>query len=70
MRAGEAKLTNEIDAPLRAKSSLGTAYVNEGNLEEPNWQEAFWGKRLSSSAFFEEEVGPKRRFPREDDPRY
>jgi hypothetical protein len=37
------QLTNQIDAPLRDASPYGAAYVNEGNLEEPNWQTAYWG---------------------------
>ncbi|KAF2004791.1 isoamyl alcohol oxidase [Amniculicola lignicola CBS 123094] len=37
------RLTNVIDKALRDASPNGAAYVNEGNLEEPNWQEAFWG---------------------------
>ncbi|KAJ2926533.1 hypothetical protein H1R20_g10563, partial [Candolleomyces eurysporus] len=37
------QLTNQIDAPLRDASPNGAAYVNEGNLEEPNWQTAYWG---------------------------
>ncbi|KAF9524796.1 FAD binding domain-containing protein, partial [Crepidotus variabilis] len=36
-------LTNDIDEPLRAASPHGAAYVNEGNLDEPNWQTTFWG---------------------------
>ncbi|PGH21538.1 hypothetical protein AJ80_03206 [Polytolypa hystricis UAMH7299] len=36
-------LTNVGDAALRDASPNGAAYVNEGNLEEPNWQEAYWG---------------------------
>ncbi|KAF9524797.1 isoamyl alcohol oxidase [Crepidotus variabilis] len=36
-------LTNNIDGPLRAASPHGAAYVNEGDLEEPNWQTTFWG---------------------------
>ncbi|KAH6909083.1 isoamyl alcohol oxidase [Coprinopsis sp. MPI-PUGE-AT-0042] len=41
--AGERQLTNEVDGPLRAASPYGAAYVNEGNLAEPNWQTAYWG---------------------------
>ncbi|KAF2185655.1 FAD binding domain-containing protein [Zopfia rhizophila CBS 207.26] len=37
------RLTNMIDKALRDASPNGAAYVNEGNLEEPNWQQAFWG---------------------------
>ncbi|KAF9521792.1 FAD binding domain-containing protein [Crepidotus variabilis] len=37
------RLTEEIDGPLRAASPHGAAYVNEGDLEEPNWQVAYWG---------------------------
>lgn len=39
----QVQLTNNVDGPLRAASPYGAAYVNEGNLEEPNWQEAYWG---------------------------
>ncbi|KAF5338748.1 hypothetical protein D9611_013341 [Ephemerocybe angulata] len=39
----QTQLTNSVDAPLRAASPNGAAYVNEGNLEEPDWQKAYWG---------------------------
>jgi hypothetical protein len=42
-RAAERFVTDVIDAPLRAASPYGAAYVNEGNLAEPNWQTAYWG---------------------------
>ncbi|KAF2747898.1 FAD binding domain-containing protein [Sporormia fimetaria CBS 119925] len=41
--AAQDRLTNVVDKALRDASPYGAAYVNEGNLEEPNWQEAFWG---------------------------
>ncbi|EAU82898.1 FAD binding domain-containing protein [Coprinopsis cinerea okayama7 len=41
--AAEQFLTDHVDGPLRAASPYGAAYVNEGNLAEPNWQTAFWG---------------------------
>ncbi|KAJ2913019.1 hypothetical protein MD484_g7393, partial [Candolleomyces efflorescens] len=36
-------VTNVIGQRLRDASPNGAAYVNEGDLEEPNWQEAYWG---------------------------
>ncbi|KAG2017799.1 FAD binding domain-containing protein [Coprinopsis cinerea AmutBmut pab1-1] len=42
-QAAEQFLTDEVDGPLRAASPYGAAYVNEGNLAEPNWQHAYWG---------------------------
>ncbi|TFK20086.1 FAD binding domain-containing protein [Coprinopsis marcescibilis] len=41
--AAQNQLTNQVDGPIRAASPYGAAYVNEGNLEEPNWQTAYWG---------------------------
>lgn len=41
--AAEEFLTNNVDGPLRSASPYGAAYVNEGNLNEPNWQTAYWG---------------------------
>lgn len=41
--AAEKTLTDDVDGPLRAASPYGAAYVNEGNLAEPNWQTAYWG---------------------------
>lgn len=41
--AAQDRLTNVVDKGLRDASPYGAAYVNEGNLEEPNWQEAYWG---------------------------
>ncbi|KAI5809130.1 FAD binding domain-containing protein [Peziza echinospora] len=42
-QAARDRLTNNVDKPLRDASPYGAAYVNEGNLDEPNWQEAYWG---------------------------
>jgi len=36
-------LTNVIGEGLRKASPHGGAYINEGDIEEPNWQQAFWG---------------------------
>jgi len=41
--AAQDRLTNIVDKALRDASPNGAAYVNEGDLEEPNWQEAYWG---------------------------
>jgi len=41
--AAQDRLTNVVDKALRDASPNGAAYVNEGDLEEPNWQEAYWG---------------------------
>ncbi|KAJ3042004.1 hypothetical protein HDV00_008295 [Rhizophlyctis rosea] len=40
-------LTDIVDGGLRKASPYGAAYVNEGNLEEPNWQNAYWGDKYS-----------------------
>ncbi|KAH7128517.1 FAD binding domain-containing protein [Dendryphion nanum] len=44
-QAAQDRLTNVVDKALRDASPNGAAYVNEGNLEEPNWQEAYWGSK-------------------------
>ncbi|CAA7267512.1 unnamed protein product [Cyclocybe aegerita] len=36
-------ITNVVGRALRDASPNGGAYVNEGDLEEPNWQQAYWG---------------------------
>jgi hypothetical protein len=36
-------LTNDILGPLRDVSPAGGAYGNEAEVNEPNWQQAFWG---------------------------
>lgn len=41
--AAQYDLTYDVDGPLRQASPHGAAYVNEGNLEEPDWQTAYWG---------------------------
>ncbi|EAU82888.1 FAD binding domain-containing protein [Coprinopsis cinerea okayama7 len=45
--AAESYLTDHIDGPLRAASPNGFAYVSEGNLQEPNWQTAYWGSNYN-----------------------
>ncbi|KAL1792211.1 hypothetical protein ACET3X_009962 [Alternaria dauci] len=35
--------TNVVGKALRDVSPGGASYVNEGDLNEPNWQEAYWG---------------------------
>ncbi|PSN61576.1 FAD/FMN-containing isoamyl alcohol oxidase-like protein MreA [Corynespora cassiicola Philippines] len=35
--------TNIVGKALREAGPNGAAYVNEGDLNEPNWQEAYWG---------------------------
>ncbi|KAH7388764.1 FAD/FMN-containing isoamyl alcohol oxidase-like protein MreA [Pyrenochaeta sp. MPI-SDFR-AT-0127] len=35
--------TNVVGKALRDASPTGASYVNEGDLYEPNWQEAYWG---------------------------
>ncbi|KAM7204687.1 hypothetical protein V8F20_003471 [Naviculisporaceae sp. PSN 640] len=37
------RLTNVVDAALRAASPNGAAYINEADPFQPNWQTAFWG---------------------------
>ncbi|EFI26524.1 FAD binding domain-containing protein [Coprinopsis cinerea okayama7 len=56
--AAQQRLTNEIDGPIRAASPYGAAYVNEGNLEEPNWQEAYWGSNYPRLNALKEEWDP------------
>ncbi|KAG2021398.1 FAD binding domain-containing protein [Coprinopsis cinerea AmutBmut pab1-1] len=56
--AAQQRLTNEIDGPIRAASPYGAAYVNEGNLEEPNWQEAYWGSNYPRLKALKEEWDP------------
>ncbi|KZW00741.1 FAD binding domain-containing protein [Exidia glandulosa HHB12029] len=36
-------ITNVVGKALREAAPHGGAYVNEGDLEEPNWQTEFWG---------------------------
>lgn len=35
--------TNVVGKALRDASPHGASYVNEGDLYEPNWQQAYWG---------------------------
>ncbi|KAF2276086.1 FAD-binding domain-containing protein [Westerdykella ornata] len=39
--------TNVVGARLRQAGPNGAAYVNEGDLYEPNWQEAYWGSNYA-----------------------
>ncbi|KAF1994964.1 FAD binding domain-containing protein [Amniculicola lignicola CBS 123094] len=57
--AAQDLLTNRVDAPLRAASPFGAAYVNEGNLEEPNWQQTFWGTNYPRLYMLKKKWDPK-----------
>jgi hypothetical protein len=39
--------TNVVGKRLRDVSPAGASYVNEGDLAEPNWQEAYWGSNYN-----------------------
>ncbi|KAF2032006.1 FAD-binding domain-containing protein [Setomelanomma holmii] len=39
--------TNVIGKALRDVSPNGASYVNEGDLYEPNWQQAYWGSKYA-----------------------
>ncbi|KAF2833069.1 FAD/FMN-containing isoamyl alcohol oxidase-like protein MreA [Ophiobolus disseminans] len=39
--------TNVVGKALRDVSPSGASYVNEGDLYEPNWQQAYWGKNYA-----------------------
>ncbi|EAT85430.1 hypothetical protein HBH56_038620 [Parastagonospora nodorum] len=39
--------TNVLGKTLRDVSPNGASYVNEGDLYEPNWQEAYWGSNYA-----------------------
>ncbi|KAF9696252.1 hypothetical protein EKO04_005883 [Ascochyta lentis] len=41
----EAYNTNVVGKMLREAGPYGASYVNEGDLYEPNWQEAYWGEK-------------------------
>ncbi|PPR01896.1 hypothetical protein CVT24_001243, partial [Panaeolus cyanescens] len=41
--AGQNIITNVVGKAFREAGPTGGAYVNEGDLEEPNWQHAYWG---------------------------
>ncbi|KAF1835486.1 hypothetical protein BDW02DRAFT_578714 [Decorospora gaudefroyi] len=43
----EAFNTNVMGKAMRDVSPYGASYVNEGDLEEPNWQEAYWGSNYA-----------------------
>ncbi|KAF1944572.1 FAD-binding domain-containing protein [Clathrospora elynae] len=39
--------TNVMGKRLREASPAGASYVNEGDLNEPNWQHAYWGSNYA-----------------------
>jgi len=41
--AAQNAITNIIGKALREAAPRGGSYVNEGDLEEPNWQTTYWG---------------------------
>ncbi|CAH0021026.1 unnamed protein product [Clonostachys rhizophaga] len=43
MAAGRSTITNIVDAALIKASPRGGSYVNEGDIEQPGWQSAYWG---------------------------
>ncbi|KAH8882295.1 FAD binding domain-containing protein [Thozetella sp. PMI_491] len=42
-RRAAAQYVTDMGEALRAVSPNSAVYVNEGDVNEPNWQEAFWG---------------------------
>ncbi|KAF2269613.1 FAD binding domain-containing protein [Lojkania enalia] len=58
-KAAEELLTDQVDGPLRAASPNGAAYVNEGNLEEPNWQQTYWGSNYPKLFDLKKKWDPK-----------
>ncbi|KAK3356456.1 FAD binding domain-containing protein [Lasiosphaeria hispida] len=39
----ESRVTTELGGILRAVTPKSAVYSNEGDINEPNWQDAFWG---------------------------
>lgn len=52
------RLTYEVFGQWRAVSPGGGAYANEADIQEPNWQEAFFGENYARLAALKEEVDP------------
>jgi FAD/FMN-containing dehydrogenase len=43
LAAAAKSLTNDVLGPLREVSPNGGTYYNEADINEPDWQQAFWG---------------------------
>lgn len=52
-------LTEDVLGPLRAASPNGGAYGNEADVNEPNWQQAFWGQNYERLLRIKKEWDPK-----------
>jgi hypothetical protein len=51
--------TNVVGKKLRDVSPGGASYVNEGDLYEPNWQEAYWGSNYPRLLQIRQKWDPK-----------
>lgn len=51
--------TNVLGQKLRNVSPGGASYVNEGDLYEPNWQEAYWGSNYQRLLEIRQEYDPE-----------
>lgn len=55
----EAFNTNVVGKALREAGPYGASYVNEGDLYEPDWQEAYWGENYSRLLKIRKKWDPK-----------
>lgn len=56
-------VTNDIGAIIRRATPNSAVYSNEGDINEPNWQDAFWGNKVYPKLLkLKEKYDPDRTF--------
>jgi len=55
----ERRVTQELSTLLKAATPHSAVYPNEGDVNEPNWQDAFWGSVYPKVLKIKQKYDPK-----------
>ncbi|KAF2176417.1 FAD binding domain-containing protein [Zopfia rhizophila CBS 207.26] len=58
-KTAEDTVTNALGKPLRDASPNSASYVNEGDVNEPEWQEVYWGSNYPKLLELKKKYDPK-----------
>lgn len=58
-KAAEDVLTYTIGGPLRDATPNSASYIHEGDANEPNWQETYWGTNYARLRELKRKLDPK-----------
>ncbi|KAI1074439.1 FAD binding domain protein [Whalleya microplaca] len=56
---GQQTVTNVLDAALEELTPGGAAYLNEADINQPNWQQAFYGTNYAKLLAIKQEYDPE-----------